>query len=209
MCGSCPVASLSTEWGFLYSSTTCKRQNYTLPNWPMGLKYQLRVLKVTNGYIQIRGLPCPFIDLDVLSELRWKRCALPTYSYLVIRDGVKFRQQFDAIRPSDQNALQCLAVLLHLFRAHGPPESSELARWTRKSTRIVSVPALDPQQKCHRGWGKSRTPATHIQCSQTASALRDRSAAETDPGRTKVQNYNRVLQLRRHRPQPQHSAGMI
>lgn len=31
-----------------------------------------------------------------------------------MRDSVKFRQQFDAVLPSDQNALQCLAVLLHL-----------------------------------------------------------------------------------------------
>lgn len=35
-----------------------------------------------------------------------------------MRDSVKFRQQFDAVFPSDQNALQRLAVLLHLLAAH-------------------------------------------------------------------------------------------
>lgn len=35
-----------------------------------------------------------------------------------MRDSVEFRQQFDAVLPSDQNALQCLAVLLHLLAAH-------------------------------------------------------------------------------------------
>ncbi len=34
--------------------------------------------------------------------------------YLVMWYRVKFRQQFDAVLPSDQNALQCLTVLLHL-----------------------------------------------------------------------------------------------
>lgn len=31
-----------------------------------------------------------------------------------MRHSVKFRQQFDAVFPSDQNALQCLTVLLYL-----------------------------------------------------------------------------------------------
>lgn len=34
-----------------------------------------------------------------------------------MRHNVKFRQQLDAVLPPDQNALQCLAVLLHLYKA--------------------------------------------------------------------------------------------
>lgn len=62
---------------------------------------------------------------------------------------------------------------------------------------FVSVPALDPQQKCHQGWGKSRTPATRIQCSQTASAPQGHSAAELGPGRTMVRNHSRNYPLAR------------
>lgn len=36
--------------------------------------------------------------------------------YLVEWYRVKLRHQFDTILPSDQNALQCLAVLLHLYK---------------------------------------------------------------------------------------------
>lgn len=32
-----------------------------------------------------------------------------------MRDSVKFRQQFDPVFPSDQNALQGLAILQHLL----------------------------------------------------------------------------------------------
>ena len=39
------------------------------------------------------------------------------YLYLVMRHNVQFRQQLDAVLPPDQNALQCLAVLLHLYKA--------------------------------------------------------------------------------------------
>lgn len=42
--------------------------------------------------------------------------ALPC-SYLVTGNRIKFRQQFDAVLPSYQYALQCLAVLLHLCEA--------------------------------------------------------------------------------------------
>lgn len=51
---------------------------------------------------RIRKFKCDFINV-----------VLP-YSYLITGDSIQFRQQLDAILPPDQNALQCLAVLLHL-----------------------------------------------------------------------------------------------
>lgn len=59
---------------------------------------------------------------------------------------------------------------------------------------LVLVPALYLQQRCHPGWDRSRTQATHIQYSQTAWALQDRSAAEMGPIDTTAHNYSRTFQ---------------
>lgn len=56
-----------------------------------------------------------------------------------MRDSVKFRQQFDAVLPSDQNTLQCLAVLLHLLAAHSRHQPSQWTRQTRKSKWIIRI----------------------------------------------------------------------
>lgn len=61
----------------------------------------------------------------------------------------------------------------------------------------VLVPAPDLQQRYRPGWGKSRTQATHILCSQTAWAQQDRSVAELGPKERTVQNVSFWLKLYR------------
>ena len=116
-------------------------------------------------------------------QRRWTEHLL--YLYLVMWHGIKFRQQFDAVLPSDQNPLQSLAVLLHLRRATIRSTSSQSERWEEETAHraviLVLLPAPDLQQISRPGWDKSRTRATRIRCSQTVWALQDRSAAGTDP----------------------------
>lgn len=95
-----------------------------------------------------RGLSVHWVRISVLllhlqeTELHITKkiyCERSIHPYLVIRDSVKFRQQFDAVLPSDQNALQCLTVLLHLLGVHGPPQSFELTRMTCNSMWITWI----------------------------------------------------------------------
>lgn len=117
--------------------------------------------------------------------------------------GIKFRQQFDAVLPSDQNPLQCLAVLLHLRRATIWSTSRQSEKWeeetARRAASLVLLPAPDLQQRYRPGWDKSRTRATRIRCSQTVWALQDRSAAGTDPGE-ETQRWTVQVQLYKTQP---------
>lgn len=81
------------------------------------------------------------------------------YLYLVIRYSVKLRQQFDAVLPSDQNALQCLTVLLHLCEAHSNLFNITSAAQVFQSDSmtaygsvcLVLAPALDLRRRYRPG----------------------------------------------------------
>lgn len=210
MCGSCPVASLSTEWGFLYSSSICKRQNFTLPHWPVALKYQVRVSKSPKQVYTNTSFPLPLHSFRCFIWVQVKQmCTF--YVFIPCQKG----------RRKVQAAVWCHSSLWSkcppMPRGTPPPVQENTVRLSPANWPDGHVKARGLFQYLHLILSKNaiedEVSPEHRPLTFNVLKQLQLCGIVVQPSRVlegqRSQNYSRVLQLRLHRPQPQHSAGMI
>lgn len=80
---------------------------------------ETKLLGVVRKYSSNEDKECTTYWTSILSKVL--SIYLSGAMYLVSWYSIKFRQQFDAIFPPHQYALQCFTVLLHLNTTHNSP----------------------------------------------------------------------------------------